>query len=385
MKKSDTKSKTGNQPLVSIICRSIDRPLLHEALASIAAQSYSPIEVILVDCLAKGIKTSSFADYRLTLKLVSHGKTLGRSAAANAGLDQASGELLMFLDDDDWIAPEHVANLVTALQQDEHCLAVYSSVRAVKFDGTYTDFVFAQEYDPVLLRRDNFIPIHAVLFTRTLLDQGCRFDESLDIYEDWDFWLQVSRQTTLRHIDQVTAFYRQGGSSDTGTDDYSTRFQPGHVLADARAGIYEKWRKHWSGAELNQLLGSMDSTAEMQELNQRLAREHRSYAEAREANQLLRGALEYVKQSVKRKLEQNRELLNLSQQNAARLEQANKDLRVNRWHLERHVEELQGKIDSIYASLGWRLMGPFRRAYRLLEKLLLNPLRAWLHSRDIIL
>ena len=40
--------------------------------------------------------------------------------------------------------------------------------------------------------RDNYIPIRRTL-RRSVLQQGCRFDPELEIYEDWDFWLQLTQ------------------------------------------------------------------------------------------------------------------------------------------------------------------------------------------------
>ena len=124
--------------------------------------------------------------------------------------------------------------------------------------------------------QDNYIPIHSVLFSRGLVEQGCHFDESFDIYEDWDFWLQVSQHTDFIHIDKQTAFYRAGGDSDTATDDDSLRFQPEHPLGKARAQLFSKWKNEWDGDAINQMLGKamrFDLLAKVDELAKRLDEE----------------------------------------------------------------------------------------------------------------
>ena len=253
-----TDSVTRNEPLVSIICRSMGRAHLAEALSSVAKQTHSPVEVILVN--AGSTDLSSFIGQQSALhirELQGNGK-LNRSEAANLGMAAASGEFFLFLDDDDWISLDHVANLLAVLQQDTTIDAVYSGTRKTTEDGTLLDEFFRQDYDPALLLRDNFIPIHSVLFRRELFDRGCRFDTAFVIYEDWDFWLQVSEHTAFRFIDDTTAFYRAGGDSETAQQDVSLRYQEGHMLAEARAQLFDKWLAKWSGAKLNQLLGSMD-------------------------------------------------------------------------------------------------------------------------------
>jgi hypothetical protein len=162
----------------------------------------------------------------------------------------------MFLDDDDWISSDHVQNLVTALKTNLDVKAVYASAQKMTHEGLPLDHVFDTEFDPYLLMRDNYIPIHAVLFEKNLVKQGCRFDNTFEIYEDWDFWLQLSRHTDFKHIHNITAFYRAGGDSGTDIKDDAIRFNPNSKFGKARAHIYDKWCKKWNGNQINLLLGN---------------------------------------------------------------------------------------------------------------------------------
>ena len=229
--------------LVSIICRTIGREELSQALDSIAEQTYANIEIVLVNSAQQDL--SAFGPERYKAVVVNPEKHLSRTQAANAGLNAASGKYIMFLDDDDWIAESHVEILLIAIESNNGGKAAYSSTVKTHVDGTATQYVFDTDYDPLLLMQDNYIPIHSVLFSSGLVEQGCHFDESFDIYEDWDFWLQVSQHTDFIHVDKQTAFYRAGGDSDTATDDDSLRFQPEHPLGKARAQLFSKWKNEW--------------------------------------------------------------------------------------------------------------------------------------------
>src|SRR3990167_9252249 len=92
-------------PKISVIVRSMDRPMLREALHSISSQTYANIEVIVVNALGDSHRPLGGECGRFPLRLIDAGKPLQRSAAANLGLDNASGEWIAFLDDDDWLAP----------------------------------------------------------------------------------------------------------------------------------------------------------------------------------------------------------------------------------------------------------------------------------------
>ena len=252
--------------LVSVICRTIIRPELQQALQSVADQSYPDIELVLVDALGAGIPDYENLYPGENVKLVSLGKSLRRSRAANVGMTKATGDYLMFLDDDDWIDREHIANLVTLLDRQSEACAAYSATRKVDASGQPLDYVFGQEFSAAQLKRGNYIPIHSMLFEASLFRDGCKFDENLEIYEDWDFWLQVSQHSSFLHSDRVTAFYREGGESETAVNIEQAQYTAGHPNALAREKVLAKWLPRWSAAEVNQMLGTMDQSGSINEL-----------------------------------------------------------------------------------------------------------------------
>ncbi len=202
-------------PLVSVIVRSMGRPELEEALASVVAQTYPNIEVVVVDALGRDHPPLPASCGTHPLRLCGRGEPLRRSRAANVGLEEARGEYLVFLDDDDWFLANHVTSLVAALEARPETVLAYAGVRAVAPDGTPGELI-NEPYDAAVLRCGNYIPLHAAVFRRTAVERGARFDEALDAFEDWDFWLGVARMGPFHHLDQVSACYRAGGASGVG-------------------------------------------------------------------------------------------------------------------------------------------------------------------------
>ena len=204
-----------NPALVSIIVRTKERPaLLREALQSCCEQTYPKIEIIVVndggDDISEVIRP--FNGINTTIVLVQFPVNLGRSKAANAGLDKATGGYIAFLDDDDWLEPGHIDTLVKAIEKHPANKVVYSGVRCVDDNKKPLPDHFGASFDATLLLAGNYIPIHAALFSRELLKLGCRMDESLEFYEDWDFWIQASMFTDFLFIDGYSAVYRNHGS-----------------------------------------------------------------------------------------------------------------------------------------------------------------------------
>jgi glycosyltransferase involved in cell wall biosynthesis len=233
-------------PLVSVVIRTVGRGELNEALESVAAQTYTRIEVVVVDALGSGGPGFDARCGPFPLRLCSLGNPLRRSAAANAGLAAARGAYLILLDEDDWFLPNHVAALVAALEQHPDAPLAYTGVWVVNTDRVATDTINAP-YSSGALRSGNYIPVHAALFRHSVVDRGLRFDEDLDEYEDWDFWLHLSREGAFVHVDQISACYRSGGGSGVGVEADSRRQTAG------RERIYAKWRALWTAAELNEM------------------------------------------------------------------------------------------------------------------------------------
>ena len=234
-------------PLVSVIIRSMGRPTLRQAMDSLATQHYPHLELVVVNARGPGHPSLPDQYGHIPIRFCDDGQSLRRSRAANRGMEQAQGTYLLFLDDDDWLLPDHISALVAALQRQPHLRVAYAGVDCIREepDGRrYSVLLYNQPFDALRLLYENYIPMHAVLFERQFYIEGCRFDENLDIYEDWDFWLQLRAAGPFIHVNQISAVYRLNAMENLGG-----AAQKGlHVHAwDA---LIHKWRHHWSDYEL---------------------------------------------------------------------------------------------------------------------------------------
>lgn len=205
-------------PSVSVLVRTKNRSFsLKEALESIVAQDYRPVEVVVVNDGGEDVEpiiedTFFESDVEWLYRSISEpGK--GRSHAANVAMSLAKGDYWLFLDDDDLILPAHVSSLVNRLEKSaETVVGVYSSVQCVSKQVDSQDELkgetFAFDFDATRLVFKNYLPIHAVLFRSEVYKKGCRFDETLDLYEDWNFWVQVIQFGDFEHFNHITALYR---------------------------------------------------------------------------------------------------------------------------------------------------------------------------------
>ncbi len=248
------------QPLVSVIVRTKDRPeKLRGCLESIAKQDYRPIQVILVNDGGTDVRNIATPfQSKLKITAVHLKKNEGRTAAANHGLNNAKGDYICFLDDDDYWLPHHLSSLVTHLLSTKSDtsttsgfpdIAIYSATKAVWSDADLQEReikTYHVNFDKEHLLYNNFLPILSVLFSRSVIDTGIRFDTSFDLSEDWDFWLQVSQYLPFISTPDITCVYRlHEQSSDAHNPEQA---------AKAYQSIYTKWLGNHSPANIYELL-----------------------------------------------------------------------------------------------------------------------------------
>jgi hypothetical protein len=153
------------------------------------------------------------------------GKSKGRAAAAQAGVEAARGDYVAFLDDDDLMAPEHLATLAGLVQAAGVRVAYTDAAVAVyELDATGSGtggwvcrerrLPYSRDFDPDVLAVDNYIPFNTLLIERALFAQAGPFDPALPFFEDWDFLIRLSGITPFHHLARVTCEYRhfRGGA-----------------------------------------------------------------------------------------------------------------------------------------------------------------------------
>jgi LmbE family N-acetylglucosaminyl deacetylase len=201
-------------PTISVVVRTMDRPeLLVEALASLAEGSYRRVEVVLVN---DGGQPPAVPDeYPFPVVRVDLPENRGRAAAANAGVDAATGDYVAFLDDDDVAEMEHLATLAGLVEAagvrvayTDAAVGVYELAANAGWVRVEHRLPYSRDFDAELLLFDNYIPFNTLLIDRSLLLEAGPFDPELDFFEDWDLLIRLSRLATFHHHRQVTCEYR---------------------------------------------------------------------------------------------------------------------------------------------------------------------------------
>lgn len=123
---------TETLPLISIIVPVYNvKNYLEKCLQSICGQTYKNLEIILIDdgsSDGSGELCDLFAQRDGRIRVI-HQTNAGQSAARNRGLAIAQGELLGFVDSDDWIEPDMYEFLYRLLKENEADISICSHCR----------------------------------------------------------------------------------------------------------------------------------------------------------------------------------------------------------------------------------------------------------------
>lgn len=200
-------------PLVSVVLPTYNHAYyLPESVGSVLSQSYSPLELIVVD---DGSRDETQAVVRRcgdgAVRYMSQ-RNRGLAAARNLGLSMARGELVAFLDADDRLLPDHLRVSVAALQDHADVAFVCGDLRTF---GPLNDFVHTHACAPTpdhfasMLRGCFIVNVGACLFRRSALLAVGGFDETRRACEDWDLFLRLLRHSPLHCHHTVVLEYRR--------------------------------------------------------------------------------------------------------------------------------------------------------------------------------
>ncbi len=146
----------------------------------------------------------------------------GRSSARNLGLDSAKGAFIQLLDADDLLLHTKFEKSMAAFRK-PNCDVVLTNFLRFRKTPDKTRRAFCQlekqhySFESILLGWDvEFsIPIHCGIFRQETI-KGIRFNQELNAYEDWFFWLEVyKRAGETAFVNENLAYYRMNPKGTT--------------------------------------------------------------------------------------------------------------------------------------------------------------------------
>ncbi len=211
--------------LVSVVIATHNRArLLEQALSSLAGQDHRPLEVVVVDDGSTDDTSQRVATLEATWRgypglalSYQHQRNAGPAKARNRGMRSARGDYILFMDDDDLMAPDAISQLVRALGGRRDAALAYGGHADVDAEGR----TVPQLHLPAPIRSQRalleemiggswFVPIHGNLFTRQALERIGPWNAKLTSQEDDEFILRaILQDVSFFPAPGARVFYRQ--------------------------------------------------------------------------------------------------------------------------------------------------------------------------------
>lgn len=196
-------------PLVSVVTPSFNQAAyLEQTLRSVLEQDYADIEYIVIDGGSTDESVEIIKKYASRLSYWVSEKDSGQAEAINKGMQRAHGEVVAWLNSDDYYLPGAVSAAVKAFEQNREALLVYGNMLAVDADGQVINHL---TYRPLTLQDllcFEIIGQPAVFMRRAAFEQTGGLDPSYHFLLDHHLWIRIAAQGRLLYVPQTWAAAR---------------------------------------------------------------------------------------------------------------------------------------------------------------------------------
>lgn len=202
-------------PRVSVVVPAYDAlPFLPETLASVLAQSYRDIEVLVVDngsTDGTAEHVQQVEDPRVRLLRLPQNR--GISGGCNAGLAEATGEYVAPMEADDLWHVDKLARLVAVLDADPEAVLAYSFVELIDAEGRRSGNIVGRPVEGDVreeLLEDVLVPCgSSPVMRRAPLVAAGGWDETFRSSPDWELYVRLAPAGTFRVVPEPLVGYRQ--------------------------------------------------------------------------------------------------------------------------------------------------------------------------------
>ncbi len=231
---------TRTRPLVSVIVATRDCDSLSLALRSIAQQTVTDWECVIVDDYSTVPVSSDDVPDDPRFTVIRSEQWLGRAGARNYGIAQTSAPLIAIQDADDFSAPERLAQSIAFLDQHPEVVAVGGRLLSVWDDSWTTGPSWPS--DPSVLRKEirsgKMRVAHPTsMLRRDAVEAVGGYDRRLDRAEDWHLFARLLQEGELANIDSTLIAYQHPSREPIGLycHDFSERQAAKALLREGRS------------------------------------------------------------------------------------------------------------------------------------------------------
>lgn len=215
---------------LSIITPSYNQgDFIEKTILSVIQQPYSNVEYIIIDGGSTDHTVEVIKKYADKIHYWCSEKDRGQSHALNKGLARATGDVLAWINSDDYYE-DSVFPLVMKLFEDPNVSIVHGDCMVHHTNGSPSWLVETGQVDHARLLRywQPFFcpPQPSIFFRKSVLESVGPINESLHYAMDLDLWLKMSQRYPFTYLKELLSHYLIHDSSKSGSEGGFSKFVP---------------------------------------------------------------------------------------------------------------------------------------------------------------
>ena len=193
-------------PLVSIVTPSYNQArFLEKTMRSVLEQDYPRLEYLVVDGASTDGSVDLIKKYAGQLKWWVSEKDKGQAEAINKGLTRAKGEIVAWINSDDYYMPGAIAGAVKALDEHPEVGMVYGNVRVVDEHEKILNNLAYADWQVADLMAFRIIGQPAVFMRREVLEKTGFLDPSYHLLLDHQLWIRLALAGGMKYVPELWA------------------------------------------------------------------------------------------------------------------------------------------------------------------------------------
>lgn len=199
-------------PRISVVIPTLNQAeTIEDTLASIYGQDYSELEIIVADGGSNDGTAEVLERHRHRLAQILNGPDRGQSDAINKGFAASSGDILCWLNSDDYFLPGALRGVAERFAADPAVRFVVGAGDVISKDHRFLRHIPALPMNEATLlnwKNDQWVMQQCCFWTRSLWQEAGGVDENLHLLMDYDLWFRLSRASEAALIDRKLAVMR---------------------------------------------------------------------------------------------------------------------------------------------------------------------------------
>ncbi len=190
--------------LVSIVTPSYNQAkYLEQTIQSVLTQNYSNIEYIVIDGGSNDGSVAIIKKYQDKLAYWASEKDNGQAEAINKGFAKATGEVVAWLNSDDYYLPQTIAKAVKIFEENPEVVLAYGNMLAVDENGKTFNALHYKQLSLEDLICFQIIGQPAVFFRRSALHKTNGLNQNFHFLLDHLFWIELAQHGKILHVHET--------------------------------------------------------------------------------------------------------------------------------------------------------------------------------------